>query len=86
MGGETRVTETQIKEEKNKYDAKRRESKKVKADESNASNEEPTKAPVKASVESNESDDDADPFELEEDEILWVEKNNLTLGFTKKSN
>ena len=57
MGGETRVTETQIKEEKKKYDAKRRESKKVKADESNASNEEPTKAPVKAD-ESNASNEE----------------------------
>ena len=57
MGGETRVTETQIKEEKKKYDAKRRESKKAKADESNASNEEPTKAPVKAD-ESNASNDE----------------------------
>ena len=74
MGGETRVTETQIKEEKKKYDAKRRESKKVKADKSNASNEEPTKAPVKASVESNESDDDSDPFELEEEPVSDVEE------------
>jgi hypothetical protein len=90
MGGETRVTETQIKEEKKKYDAKRRESKKVKADESNASNEEPTKAPVKAPVkaplkapvkapvkafvESMESDDDSDPFELEEETVSDVEE------------
>jgi hypothetical protein len=88
MGGETRVTETQIKEEKKKYDAKRRESKKVNADESNASNEEPTKAPVKvdesneeptkapvkASVESKESDDDSDPFELEEEPVSDVEE------------
>ena len=74
MGVEIRVMETQIKEEKKKYDAKRRESKKVKADESNASNEEPTKAPVKASVESNESDDDSDPFELEEEPVSDVEE------------
>ena len=74
MGGETRVTETQIKEEKKKYDAKRRESKKAKVDESNASNEEPTKAPVKASVESKESDDDSDPFELEEEPVSDVEE------------
>jgi len=91
MGGETRVTETQIKEEKKKYDAKRRESKKAKVDESNASNEEPTKAPVKvdesnasneeptkapvnASVESQESDDDSDPFELEEEPVSDVEE------------
>ena len=59
MGGENRVTETQIKEEKKKYDAKRRESKKVKASfESKESDEEPTKAPVKESVESKESDEE----------------------------
>jgi len=58
MGGETRVTETQIKEEKKKYDAKRRESKKVKADESNASNAKRRESKKVKADESNASNEE----------------------------
>ena len=86
MGGESCVTETQIKQEKKKYDAQRRESKKVQADESKESDEEPVKEdkPVKVSAESKESDDDADPFELEEEPVSDAEEQEPPKAVTSK--
>jgi len=86
MGGESCVTQTQIKQEKKKYDAQRRESKKVQADESKESDEEPVKEdkPVKVSAESKESDDDADPFELEEEPVSDAEEQEPPKAVTPK--
>ena len=86
MGGESCVTEIQIKQEKKKYDAQRRESKKVQADESKESDEEPVKEdkPVKVSAESKESDDDADPFELEEEPVSDAEEQEPPKAVTPK--
>ena len=93
MGGESCVTEIQIKQEKKKYDAQRRESKKVQADESKESDEEPVKEdkpvkeedkPVKVSAESKESDDDADPFELEEEPVSDAEEQEPPKAVTSK--
>jgi hypothetical protein len=86
MGGESCVTQTQIKQEKKKYDAQRRESKKVQADESKESAEEPVKEDkqVKVSAESKESDDDADPFELEEEPVSDAEEQEPPKAVTPK--
>jgi hypothetical protein len=86
MGGESCATNIQINQEKKKYDAQRRESKKVKADESKESDEEPVKEDklVKVSAESKESDDDADPFELEEEPVSDAEEQEPPKAVTSK--